>query len=85
MIKAAPSSVRPPSPAAKPMGNCLITVHVTGSHHNGDPTDIDQMAAKFVDGLKCLHNVTSATITHGGENDLLSTTSRLPLKGKSNG
>jgi hypothetical protein len=62
------------------MGNCLVTVHVTGSHHNGKEGDIDQIAAKFVDTLKLTHNVTSASIVTGGENDLLNTASRFPLK-----
>ena len=26
------------------MGNCLISIHVTGAHHNGKCYDIDQMA-----------------------------------------
>lgn len=63
------------------MGNCLISVHVTGAHHNGEPYDIDQHAAQFVDRLKAAgHNVTAATIVSGGEHDLLNTVSRFPLK-----
>lgn len=63
------------------MGNCLISVHATGSHHNGIPNDIDQLAAEFVDKLKAVGaNVTAATVVSGGENDLLSTASRFPLK-----
>ncbi len=65
------------------MGNCLISVHVTGAHHNGAPNDIDQLAAKFADELKAKgHNVTSATLVSGGEYDLMNTVSRFPLKGK---
>lgn len=63
------------------MGNCLVSVHVTGAHHNGLQSDIDQMAASFVDALKASgHNVTGATLVSGGENDLLSTASRFPLR-----
>ena len=63
------------------MGNCIVSVHVTGSHHNSQPSDIDQMAAVFVDALKVKgHSVTAATILSGVENDLLNTASRLPLK-----
>lgn len=63
------------------MGNCLISVHVTGGHHNGLPKDIDQLAHDFVKELKFLgYSVTAATLTHGGESDLLNTASRLPLK-----
>lgn len=61
------------------MGNCLISVHVTGSHHNGLERDIDQLAGKFVDDLKKSHNVTHASVVSGGENDLLNSP-RLPLK-----
>lgn len=65
------------------MGNCLITVHVTGAHHNGKRTDIDQMAADFVDHLKAKgHAVTAAAIVSGGEHDLLNTTSRFPIAGE---
>jgi hypothetical protein len=27
------------------MGNCIVSVHVTGAHHNGRPDDIDQIGA----------------------------------------
>ena len=64
------------------MGNCIVSVHVTGSHHNGQPRDIDQMAAAFVDQLKATgHNVTAATVVSGGEHNLLNTASRFPLVG----
>lgn len=64
------------------MGNCLINVHVTGSHHNGIESDIDQMAARFVDELKAKgHNVTAATLVSGGENDMLpDRNGRFPLR-----
>jgi hypothetical protein len=63
------------------MGNCIVSVHVTGSHHNGQPHDIDQHAAQFVDRLKAAgHTVTAAALVSGGEYDLLNTASRFPLK-----
>lgn len=63
------------------MGNCLVSVHVTGCHHNGIPNDIDQLAADFVLSLKAKgHNVTAATLVSGGEYDLMSTTARFVLK-----
>jgi hypothetical protein len=63
------------------MGNCLVSVHVTGAHHNGKAYDIDQRAAEFVDQLKADgHTVTAATIVSGGEHDLLNTASRFPIK-----
>lgn len=62
------------------MGNCVIIVHVTGAHHNGSEFDIDQMSAKFVDGLAACHNVTGAKLVSGGENDLLEKDRRFPLK-----
>lgn len=63
------------------MGNCIVSVHVTGAHHNGEPYDIDQRAAVFVDQLrKDGHTVSAATIVSGGEHDPLNTTSRFALK-----
>jgi|GEM_PF-4652859 len=63
------------------MGNCIVSVHVTGAHHNGKSYDIDQHSAQFVDGLMAAgHNVTAASIVSGGEYDLLNTVSRFPLK-----
>ena len=62
------------------MGNCLITVHVTGAHHNGKSFDIDQAAARFVDHLRTMgHNVTAAHIVSGVEHDLLNTAARYPV------
>lgn len=64
------------------MGNCIVSVHVTGCHHNGIENDIDQLAADFVISLKAKgHNVTAATLVSGGELDLMSTTARMVLKG----
>lgn len=62
------------------MGNCLISVHVTGSHHNGLESDIDQMAARFVDDLAKKHNVTASSLVTGGENNLMEKERRFPLK-----
>jgi len=55
------------------MGNCTITIHLTGSHHNRRYlADANRMAAKFVDDLKAQgHNVEHASFTHGGREDLL--------------
>lgn len=64
------------------MGNCLVSVHVTGCHHNGIANDIDRLAAEFVDHLKAKgHNVTAATLVSGGESDLMNEKARFPLKG----
>jgi hypothetical protein len=63
------------------MGNCLISVHATGAHHNGLKSDLDQMAADFVQKLKAAgHNVTGATILTGGEYDLQSAGQRFPIR-----
>jgi hypothetical protein len=62
------------------MGNNIISIHVTGCHHNGIPQDIDQMAFEFVKSLKSAgHTVTSAKIVSGGEYDLQNG-GRFPLK-----
>jgi hypothetical protein len=55
------------------MGNCTITIHLTGSHHNKKhPKDANRMAQKFVDDLVTAgHNVEHASFTHGGRDDLL--------------
>jgi hypothetical protein len=53
------------------MGNCLIAIEVTGSHHNGEPADIDQMAAVFVGLLKAKgYHVSHAALNVGGGYDL---------------
>lgn len=63
------------------MGNCVFILHATGYHHNGQPDDLDQLAAKWTDEAKARgHNVTSAKVLSGGEYDLLNTASRFPLK-----
>lgn len=62
------------------MGNCLISIHVTGCHHNGIESDIDQLAAGYVEDLKAKgHNVTGAFLVSGGETDLLNS-APLPLR-----
>ncbi len=55
------------------MGNWNITIRGVGAHHNLDyPKDANKMAAKFVKELKDAgHNIVAATITHGGEENLL--------------
>jgi hypothetical protein len=55
------------------MGQCVITIHVTGSHHNKATRDIDQMAAEFVQDLKKFHTVTAAYMANGAEQDLQTT------------
>lgn len=63
------------------MGNCLISVHATGAHHNGQPYDIDQLAAEFVDTLKAKGaTVTAATLVAGGESDMTNKETRFPLR-----
>lgn len=54
------------------MGNWNITVRGVGIHHNRkQPRDANRMAAEFVKKLKDAgHTVVSASITHGGEEDL---------------
>lgn len=48
------------------MGDCTITIHVTGAHNNGRSEDIDEMAKEFVARLKLVgHNVKHATVTNG--------------------
>lgn len=65
------------------MGNCIVSVHVTGAHHNGKSADIDQMAALFVDRLRASgHLVTHATVVSGGEQDLLNDLQRYALSGE---
>lgn len=62
------------------MGNCLVSVHVTGGHHNGRQDDIDQLAADFVEALQDAgHNVTAAAIVNGGEQSLLNIAARYPV------
>jgi hypothetical protein len=63
------------------MGTCLVSVQVTGSHHNGQPSDIDQLAAQFVDTLKGKgYTVSHAILNSGGGYDLLNTASRFPIR-----
>jgi len=61
------------------MGNCMISIEVTGSHHNGEPYDIDQLAKEFVLTLKSKgHTVSHAALNVGGGYDL--TDKGFPLK-----
>lgn len=63
------------------MGNCIIQIHVTGSHHNSKPFDIDQTMAACVDKLVADgNNVTAATLFVGGEYDLRRKENRFPIK-----
>jgi len=63
------------------MGNWVIIIHGTGAHHNGSVTDADQIAANLTDELtKAGQFVTSAKFVCGGENNLQSPSSRVPLK-----
>lgn len=59
------------------MGNWTITIHGIGCHHNEDlASDANCMAAQFTDKLKAAgHNIEHASFTHGGREDLLSSTS----------
>jgi hypothetical protein len=54
------------------MGQWVISIHGTGSHHNRKyPKDADRMAAAIVKQLReAGHTITSATITYGGEQDV---------------
>jgi len=63
------------------MGHCIVSIHVTGAHHNGRSNDIDQMAADFAIALARMgHSVTAATVVSGSEQDLRS--QRYPLVGE---
>lgn len=55
------------------MGNCSMTIHAVGSHHNtGLDHDINKMFARFVDELKAKgHSITHAVLHHGGTEDML--------------
>lgn len=54
------------------MGNWNITIRGIGPHHNEDsPEDANRMASAFVRQLKNAgHIIVSASITHGGEDDI---------------
>jgi hypothetical protein len=57
------------------MGQWNITIRGTGVHHNKhNPTDANRMAAEFVKALKAAgHNVVSASITFGVDEDITDT------------
>jgi hypothetical protein len=54
------------------MGNWAIVIHGVGCHHNKKlPSDANRMSAEFVEALKQAgHTITSATFTHGGEDNI---------------
>jgi hypothetical protein len=65
------------------VGACLISIVVTGENHNGRRTDIDQMAADFIEHLKAKgHGVITAHLVSGVEFDLLKPESRYGLAGE---
>lgn len=55
------------------MGNWNITIRGVGNHHNESlPSDANRMAAEFVQKLKDVgHTIVAASITHGGEDDIV--------------
>lgn len=54
------------------MGNWNVSIRGVGCHHNGKPYDVEQIAKKVVDELKAAgHSVIAASVTTGGEIDLL--------------
>lgn len=54
------------------MGNWVITIEGTGSHHNAKPYDANEIGKTVVKTLKeAGHNVTHASINCGGRNDLI--------------
>jgi len=53
------------------MGDWSVTIRGVGPHHNQQPTDVEQIAAKAIVQLKeAGHNVVSATVITGSEIDL---------------
>jgi hypothetical protein len=65
------------------VGNCAISIVVSGENHNGKRTDIDQMAADFIEHLKAKgHTVIAAHLVSGVEFDLLKPESRYGLAGE---
>jgi hypothetical protein len=63
------------------MGNWHISIKGAGSHHNGSPNDAEQLAAEFVKKLQAsgAHTVTSADVTIGGAQPLLTDQDRAAL------
>lgn len=60
------------------MGQWNMTIRGTGAHHNTDfPKDADRMLTRFVRELReAGHSIAGATITHGGEQDVVASPSR---------
>ena len=53
------------------MGNWNITIRGSRQHPNGQPRDVERLAASIVDTLRLNgHTVTSAVVTCGGEIDV---------------
>ncbi len=63
------------------MGNWNISIQGLGAHHNGLPTDADQMAKAFVETLRQQghHTIESATFTYGGREELRADTVFAPV------
>lgn len=54
------------------MGNWNVTITGVGSHHNADPSDVEQMTLKFVEQLRAKgHNVVTATVHAGSETQVI--------------
>lgn len=66
------------------MGNWNITIRGIGAHHNKKLAyDANRMAAEFVQKLKAAgHQVTSASFTHGGEDDITDAAAYLETRDK---
>ena len=53
------------------MGNWNITINGVGQHHNGQPRDVERLAAEFVERLRANgHTVTVAGVTTGSAVDI---------------
>jgi hypothetical protein len=53
------------------MGNWNLTIRGVGQHHNGQPRDVEKLAAGIVDHLRRNgHTIVNATVTIGGEVDV---------------
>ena len=66
------------------MGNWAIVIRGVGSHHNKRyAQDANRMTAGFVKELKDAgHHVSSATFTHGSEDDITHPSDYLELRDK---
>ena len=53
------------------MGNWNINIVGAGQHHNGQPRDVEQLTAEFIDRLRANgHTVTAGIVTTGGVVDV---------------